>query len=1149
MYSIGKLISNVKEFYNDINSATLTGAIDVVVVEQSDGNLACSPFHVRFGKLGVLRSREKVVDIEVNGNTIPLQMKLDDAGVAFFVEEIEESSVPSDPYMMCSPIPPDQPRKMLDECFPEVPVNEVEEVNFPLLSESKNITLRSTIASEISFKMYDNVVPTEESIESSIGSVIKEVRFVDTPKESEHTCKADDSSKVIEDSVQDNDSSLANMLPGDSFTLFPSPQDSNDVSPDATKCFSTPLTGHLIAALKMKIEQEEISDITDTTLVETHNESTDTSSSCSLPVKKPEKLLMLSGLTSNSESIEPNTKYDDEISHQSSESSCTYDSTPSEDEREKSKVTSRDEDTIAQTKDVSKSSTVGMKRKRRKKFNSKKTAQKKNLAEIEVSTAVSHVVEELKDGAITCSFRSATATTKIDDFTTTGSYHTAKSFERDFKSASVTQELSIASAKKLQHSEPVIVEADEDGFSAELSNMQHSQMDENYAFFSDTELAEGSNDDDHFPSDTECVLKHKDDAEGQDEEQEQSWRWGELPTPPPQVASIPSKDTSSLCEETGVKNDEKDNKQAYVAKQPGRLLFNMFNFMNMTKKIRRNPESEGIYLEDLDSGDITPEVAALYFPTYRRSQLNQPTESSRVGGGYGGGGGDADILSGDSEPSHISLEENITTEYSEFALSLCGKQIFTTANKKETFEKEKVTYDMFVNDLEIIGNPNLIVCCAGQYMTWGSALPQILSVTIFKKCLPKDLVEKLHDKYEQGVVEAASDEHPLEDSQLSSGTSYKSWLPWRRSPETRDTKLTDGDLVHKTEESASASCMIDEKNLSSVRPKSLPELTSVLQAKKQPIPIIKKDLSDGNSDRIASTGANDGSSGSGSSDDSELVGKPYPRQAFDTSTSRFRLKDKLHRKTLRLTSEQLVSLNLRPGLNKVVFSVTTAYQGTTRCMCHVYKWRYSDKIVISDIDGTITRSDVLGHVLPMLGKDWAQSGVAELFTKISNNGYKLLYLSARAIGQSDVTREYLKSVKQNNLSLPEGPVLLSPTSLLNAFHREVIEKKPEHFKIPCLKDLGKLFPSNKEPLYAGFGNRDSDCFTYSMVGIPEDRIFTINSRGEVRHGLMQVLISSYANLTDIVDQLFPPRAERQEADRYTYFTHWRPPVQYMNEYE
>jgi phosphatidate phosphatase LPIN len=45
------------------------------------------------------------------------------------------------------------------------------------------------------------------------------------------------------------------------------------------------------------------------------------------------------------------------------------------------------------------------------------------------------------------------------------------------------------------------------------------------------------------------------------------------------------------------------------------------------------------------------------------------------------------------------------------------------------------------------------------------------------------------------------------------------------------------------------------------------------------------------------------------------------------------------------------------------------------------------------------RSDVLGHILPIVGKDWAQSGVAQLFTKIKNNGYKLLYLSARAIGK------------------------------------------------------------------------------------------------------------------------------------------------------
>ena len=81
------------------------------------------------------------------------------------------------------------------------------------------------------------------------------------------------------------------------------------------------------------------------------------------------------------------------------------------------------------------------------------------------------------------------------------------------------------------------------------------------------------------------------------------------------------------------------------------------------------------------------------------------------------------------------------------------------------------------------------------------------------------------------------------------------------------------------------------------------------------------------------------------------------------------------------------------------------------------------------------RSDVLGHILPIVGADWAQSGVAQLFTQIKNNGYRILYLSARAIGQAHVTREYLRNVRQGDLSLPDGPLLLNPTSLLRAFHR------------------------------------------------------------------------------------------------------------------
>ncbi|XP_061110557.1 phosphatidate phosphatase LPIN2-like isoform X2 [Conger conger] len=100
----GQVLGTVKQLYKGINQATLSGCIDVVVVRQPDGTFHCSPFHVRFGKLGILRSREKVVDIEVNGVPVDLHMKLGANGEAFFVEETEQENIfPA--YLATSPIP------------------------------------------------------------------------------------------------------------------------------------------------------------------------------------------------------------------------------------------------------------------------------------------------------------------------------------------------------------------------------------------------------------------------------------------------------------------------------------------------------------------------------------------------------------------------------------------------------------------------------------------------------------------------------------------------------------------------------------------------------------------------------------------------------------------------------------------------------------------------------------------------------------------------------------------------------------------------------------------------------------------------------------------------------------------------------------
>lgn len=63
---------------------------------------------------------------------------------------------------------------------------------------------------------------------------------------------------------------------------------------------------------------------------------------------------------------------------------------------------------------------------------------------------------------------------------------------------------------------------------------------------------------------------------------------------------------------------------------------------------------------------------------------------------------------------------------------------------------------------------------------------------------------------------------------------------------------------------------------------------------------------------------------------------------------------------------QQASLKLKDGPNDVTFSITTQYQGTCRCEGTIYLWNWDDKVIVSDIDGTITKyvsSSVSVHTL------------------------------------------------------------------------------------------------------------------------------------------------------------------------------------------
>ncbi|QCE16539.1 LNS2/PITP protein [Vigna unguiculata] len=239
------------------------------------------------------------------------------------------------------------------------------------------------------------------------------------------------------------------------------------------------------------------------------------------------------------------------------------------------------------------------------------------------------------------------------------------------------------------------------------------------------------------------------------------------------------------------------------------------------------------------------------------------------------------------------------------------------------------------------------------------------------------------------------------------------------------------------------------------------------------------------------------------------------------------------------TSEQVASLNLKDGMNTVTFTFSTAVLGNQQVDARIYLWKWNTRIVISDVDGTITRSDVLGQFMPLVGIDWSQTGVAHLYSAIKENGYQLLFLSARSISQAYLTRQFLVNLKQDGKVLPDGPVVISPDGLFPSLYREVIRRVPHEFKIACLEVIKDLFPSDCNPFYAGFGNRDTDEISYLKVGIPLGKIFIINPRGEVVVN-RRVDSKSYASLHALVNGIFPPTNSSEQED-FNNWNFWKLP--------
>ncbi|XP_017772334.1 PREDICTED: phosphatidate phosphatase LPIN3 isoform X1 [Nicrophorus vespilloides] len=926
MFYIGRFLNNFKDFYNEINGATLTGAIDVVAVEQPDGTYNCSPFHVRFGKIGVLRSREKVVDIEINGEPRDIHMKLGESGEAFFVEEVFDTETEEIPeHLATSPIP----------------VSHFEH-------------------------LYNSKGRRRNSID--LG----------------------DKKPVLNLENQVNDYSKRR----------------NTTDNDNEKRRGHDFIKRQIGLGNIEIGENSMEDLT-LSLQSTTKESIDD--------------------LSKDNDISDTIFKMDSLDHDSKSESTTPN-------KEEVKILPPVSDPPSETK--------GAKKRRRKKSVMKKKGSQRKISN--VTDTPTPTVEPNEE---------SNTDLKGSDTNTERSSLEGSPSEAEAKEAS---------------------KADEN--TSSVANRK-VPMDPDFHFFSDTELTTGQSDSrpntpihiESVQSDTEFEVQKSKDDNKENEQQSQSWAWGEFP---------------KNMSQTNTANDEKPGNNQ--EEQHNSMLSNMFSFMKQTKHRRRNSKTEGVYLADLSSGAIDPEVANLYFTTNSNKQNADADMDCESGNGPSLTQSPNSVEGSKSIDSDFDEQNKLAQTYMhDISLSMCG---WEPEPVEDTFLRHVVAFSDLCNNPSLFESPNLVVRIRNKYYNWKVAAPIISSLIIYQRPLPQSTVDQLINIHMPSTNNAIGVSQEKEQK-----TESRSWMwMWRRSRNSRETtpaadlgenKGGDKEVSEEVFQSSELTALSETYELS--------QDALVEQAKDSGVEDEKPILLH------------------------EGVNEPVTPEGCKVNSEKCR-------KTLRLSSSQIKKLNLRNGMNEVVFSVTTAYQGTTRCSCHIYKWKWDDKIVISDIDGTITKSDVLGHILPIVGNDWSQTGVAQLFNKIKDNGYKLLYLSARAIGQARTTREYIKSIKQGDLYMPDGPILLNPTSLINAFHREVIEKKPEQFKISCMSDIKALFPIDSNPFYAGYGNRINDVWAYRAVGIPIVRIFTINPKGELKHELTQTFQSSYSGQFLVVNDVFPP---------------------------
>ena len=223
--------------------------------------------------------------------------------------------------------------------------------------------------------------------------------------------------------------------------------------------------------------------------------------------------------------------------------------------------------------------------------------------------------------------------------------------------------------------------------------------------------------------------------------------------------------------------------------------------------------------------------------------------------------------------------------------------------------------------------------------------------------------------------------------------------------------------------------------------------------------------------------------------------------------------------TCELSNKQLNEMELDSGINPAFLIIEDL---NVRIPFFIYLFNQTDKIIVTDIDGTITQSDGKGFFCGPLGCKVHHKSVNEFHYKAYDNGYKILYLTARPIAYQYTTRKYLFEILKDNETdhwrLPQNPVFCLPGEIADAALWDSTQGASG--KTTALSNVLNLFKDEFRVVAGAYGNNNSDSDAYNNVGIPLEKTFIIDKNSKIVNLLSKEETSYKVQASDI-DTLYP----------------------------